>query len=109
LTSILTRRKEFAMLQSIGMTRKQLVKMLCFEGGYYAALTAASSVVLSIACSLLIVRPLCRQIWFTSYHFVFWPLLIVLPLLFVLGIFVPLIAYHTTDRQSIVERLREIE
>ncbi|HWQ43211.1 MAG TPA: ABC transporter permease [Desulfosporosinus sp.] len=109
LTSILTRRKEFAMLQSIGMTRKQLVKMLCFEGGYYAALTAASSVVLSIACSLLIVRPLCGQIWFTSYHFVFWPLLIVLPLLFVLGILVPLVAYHTTDKQSIVERLRETE
>ncbi|MCO1604123.1 FtsX-like permease family protein [Desulfosporosinus nitroreducens] len=109
LTSILTRRKEFAMLQSIGMTRKQLVKMLCFEGRYYATLTATSSVVLSIACSLLIVRPLCGQIWFTSYHFVFWPLLIVLPLLFVLGIFVPLIAYHTTDKQSIVERLRETE
>ncbi|SDG62294.1 ABC transporter permease [Desulfosporosinus hippei] len=109
LTSILTRRQEFAVLQSIGMTRKQLVQMLCFEGGYYAALTAAISVVLSIASSLLIVRPLCGQIWFTSYHFVFWPLLIVLPLLFVLGILVPLLAYHTTEKQSIVERLREIE
>ncbi|MCB8817875.1 ABC transporter permease family protein [Desulfosporosinus shakirovi] len=82
-------------------TRKQLVTMLCFEGSYYAALTAVSSVVLSIAGSLLIVRPLCGQIWFTSYHFVFWPLLIVLPLLFVLGILVPLLAYHTTEKQSI--------
>ncbi len=109
LTSILTRRKEFAMLQSIGMTRKQLVRMLCYEGCYYAALTAASSVVLSLAFSLLIVRPLAGQIWFLSYHFVFWPLVLIIPLLFVLGGFVPYIAYRTTDKQSIVERLRIAE
>ncbi len=109
LTSILTRRKEFAMLESIGMTRKQLVKMLYCEGLYYAVLTAASSVVLSIVCSLLIVRPMCGHIWFTSYCFVFWPLLIVIPILLMLGILIPLIAYGATNNQSIVERLREVE
>ena len=109
LTSILTRRREFAMLQSIGMTRRQLVTMLCCEGEYYAALTTASSALLSLGCSLLIVRPMCGQIWFLSYHFVFWPLAIILPLLFVLGFFVPYIAYHTTDKKSVVERLRIAE
>ncbi|MNM62637.1 FtsX-like permease family protein [compost metagenome] len=109
LTGILTRRKEFAMLQSIGMTRKQLVTMLCLEGGHYAALTAISSIVLSIGCSLLIVRPVSGQVWFLSYHFVLWPLAVILPLLLVLGILVPYIAYHTTDKQSIVERLRIAE
>lgn len=83
------------------------MKMLCFEGGYYAALTMAISVSLSIGCSILIVRPMCGQVWFFNYHFVFWPLVIILPLLFALGILVPFIAYHTTDKQSIVERLRE--
>lgn len=106
LTSILTRRREFAMLQSVGMTRRQLVTMLCWEGGCYAALTAASSIALSLACSLLIVRPMCGQIWFMSFNFVFWPLVILLPLLFVLGVLVPYIMYHATDKQSIVERLR---
>lgn len=106
LTGILTRQKEFAMLQSIGMTRRQLVSMLCFEGGYYAALTAASSVLLSLGSSLLIVRPMSGQIWFLSYHFVFWPLTLILPLLFVLGAFVPYIMYRAADKQSIVERLR---
>lgn len=33
LTSIIIRRKEFAMLQSIGMTGKQLKRMLAWEGG----------------------------------------------------------------------------
>ncbi len=109
LTSILTRRREFAVLQSIGMTQKQLVAMLCSEGGCYAALTAVSSIILSLGCSLLIVRPLCGQIWFLSFHFVFRPLAIILPLLLMLGFLVPYIAYHATAKQSIVERLRNSE
>jgi len=106
LTGILTRHREFAMLQSIGMTRRQLVTMLCCEGVCYATLTAVSSALLSLGCSLLIVRPMCGQIWFMSYHFVVWPLALILPLLFVLGALVPYIMYHATNKQSIVERLR---
>ena len=106
LTSILTRHREFAMLQSIGMTHKQLIKMLCYEGVLYVSLTAASSILLSLVCSLLIVRPLCGQIWFMSYRFIVWPLVLILPLLFLLGIIVPYIMYYATNKQSIVERLR---
>lgn len=109
LTSILTRHKEFAILQSIGMTRRQLVRMLCCEGGCSALLTMASSIILSFCFSWMILRPLCTQIWFLSYHFVFWPLVIIFPLLFALGILVPYITYHATDKQSIVERLRIAE
>lgn len=106
LTGILTRQKEFAMLQSIGMTRRQLVTMLCYEGGYYAALTASSSMLLSLGSSLLIVRPMSGQVWFLRYHFVFWPLAVILPLLFLLGVLVPYFMYHVANKQSIVERLR---
>lgn len=107
LTSILTRRREFAMLQSIGMTRKQLKTVLCWEGGCYAILTAIVSVVLSICCSLLIVRPFSEIVWFMSFQFVFWPLAILLPILLVLSVLIPLLAYRSSDRQSLVERLRE--
>lgn len=107
LTSILTRRREFAMLQSIGMTRKQLKTVLCWEGGCYAILTAIVSVVLSICCSLLIVRPFSENVWFMSFRFVFWPLAIILPILLVLSVLIPVLAYHGADRQSLVERLRE--
>ena len=46
LTSVITRKKEFAMLQSIGMTGKQLKRMLSFEGLYYAVGTIITSVIL---------------------------------------------------------------
>lgn len=106
LTSILSRRREFAVLRSIGMTRRQLMKMLCFEGYYYAAWTGAVSILLSIGSSLLIVRPLSEQIWFLSFHFNFWPLVIIFPLIFVMGILIPYIIYYATKKQSIVEQLR---
>jgi len=109
LTSILTRRKEFAMLQSIGMTRKQLRCLLMFEGFYYTLGTCALSLVFSAVFSLLIVKSFCGLLWFFSYHFILWPLLIVLPFLFVLGVMIPLVLYAMTDKQSIVEQLREAE
>ncbi len=106
LTNILIRRRELAILQSIGMTRKQLVAMLCLGGCYYATFTAVISTLLSLGSSLFIVRPLCDQIWFLNFKFNFWPLVIIFPLLFVLGSLVPYVAYRFTGRQSVVERLR---
>ncbi|PAQ14725.1 ABC transporter permease [Bacillaceae bacterium SAOS 7] len=106
LTSILIRRRELAILQSIGMTRKQLVAMLCLEGCYYATFTEVISVLLSVGSSLFIVRPLCDQIWFLNFKFNFWPLVIIFPLLFMLGSLVPYAAYRFTGRQSVIERLR---
>ncbi|MCX4273871.1 MAG: ABC transporter permease [Acetatifactor sp.] len=52
LTSVITRKKEFAMLQSIGMTGRQLKRMLSFEGLYYAMGTIITSLVLggSVFC-----------------------------------------------------------
>lgn len=47
LTAIFSRQKEFAMLQSIGMTRRQLRNMLIGEGLYYAGITLVLSYVLS--------------------------------------------------------------
>lgn len=109
LTSILTRRKEFAMLQSIGMTQKQLRRMLIFEGLYYAGGTCIFSLVLGIVFSLVVVRAFGNLLWFLSYHFILWPLFAVWPLLFILGIIIPLFSYAMSVKQSIVERLREAE
>ncbi|QDY84201.1 ABC transporter permease [Paenibacillus polymyxa] len=109
LTSILTRRQEFAMLQSIGMTKKQLRGMLIYEGLYYVLGTALFSILLGIISSISIVKPLSSMMWFLSYHFIIWPLLASLPLLLLLGILIPVAVYSMNNKQSIVERLRESE
>lgn len=109
LTSVISRRQEFAMLQSIGMTRKQLNKMLCFEGLYYAVATILVSFILSALFSVTVIGEVVGSLWFFSYKFVIKPLLITYPILIVLSSLTPYIAYNCISRQSIVERLREVE
>ena len=51
LTGIITRKREFAMLQSIGMTGGQLKKMLVWEGLFYALGAATAAFLLSLFMS----------------------------------------------------------
>lgn len=44
-----SRRREFAVIQSVGMTKKRLCGMLVYEGLFYAAITLAVSYPLSAA------------------------------------------------------------
>lgn len=109
LTSISTRKREFATLQSIGMTKKQLIQMLCLEGFYYALMTVVVSLLLGSILSVIVVGGIVGLLWMFSYHFTILPILVVCPILLVLCIVIPLAAYHSSGRQSIVERLREVE
>ena len=86
MTSILTRRREFAMLQSIGMTGKQLLQMLMTEGVWYGAASGLVSLVLGVVLSLLAVRNLAGSLWFFSYHFTVLPLVLTVPVLLAVGI-----------------------
>ncbi len=107
LTSIITRRKEFAMLQSIGMTGKQLKHMLSYEGLFYAVGTILTSMILGTISSMVIVKGISNGIWFFTYHFVMYPMLAVYPFLLILTILLPTILYRQTVKISLVERLRK--
>ena len=109
LTGILTRKRELAVLQSVGMTGKQLKTMLVFEGLYYTCLAVLLSLALSAALGPL-VGSVCGDIfWFFTYRFTILPVLAVLPLFLVLGAVAPLLTYRAVAKYTIVERLREAE
>ncbi len=108
-TSILVRRQEFAMLQSIGMTGRQLIKMLVLEGLFYVLLAIGLSLILSILTGPLLNKALSSMIWFFTYRFSLLPIAIITPVFLILGFVLPLIAYHFSARKTIVERLRVIE
>ena len=48
MTGILSRKREFAVLQSVGMTRRQLKRMLIYEGLFYAVGSIIASLILSV-------------------------------------------------------------
>ena len=109
LTGIITRHREFAMLQSIGMTGKQLKKMLILEGLYYTLGSVIISFILAVITSPVTANVMESMFWFFDYHFTITPLFITIPIFALLGVILPLISYHFLAGKSIVERLREAE
>ena len=106
LTSISVRRREFAMLQSIGMTGKQLKRMLICEGLLYGIFAVACSAVLCAAFGYLIKAVVSGMFWFFTYRFTLLPVIVVIPVFAAFGILLPLFCYRSVAKQTIVERLR---
>lgn len=109
LTSIMARQREFAMLQSIGMTGKQLNQMLVFEGLIYTAFVIGISLILSLIMGPMFRKVLESILWFFTYRFTLLPIVIVTPIFVFLGIVLPLVSYRFSSNHTIVERLRKSE
>lgn len=109
LTGILARKKEFAVLQSIGMTGKQLNTMLIVEGILFAGSAVAVTLVLVILMGPGIGKTLESMFWFFSYRINILPILAVAPFFLLTGVMIPLISYRYVAKRSVVERLREAE
>ena len=109
LTGILARKREFAMLQAVGMTGKQLKKMLMEEGLIYAGTTVLISLVLILAMEPLTGRMLESMFWFFEYHFSLTAVFVTAPVFLFLGVALPLAVYRSIAKLTIVERLRETE
>lgn len=105
LTGIVTRKRELAMMEAIGMTRRQLARMLMLEGVCYAGFTILASLAAGCILSLTLVRALSEGLWFMDYHFVIWPMLLVFPILFLLGVVVPYLAWLPQRKESVVSAI----
>lgn len=106
ITSIQSRKKELATLQSVGMTGKQLRQMLVSEGICYLLITAAFVLTIGNLITYGIVYAVAHQIWFFSYHFVIWPVIVSLLIFSIPAAFIPALCYRNMIRKSLVERLR---
>lgn len=109
MTSILSRRREFAVLQAVGMTSPQLKAMLVWEGLLYTLGSGLIAGLLSAAVNPLAGRLLEQGYWFYRYHYTILPVLLMIPIFLLLGYAIPAIMYRHAAKQSVVERLREAE
>lgn len=109
MTGILSRKREFAVLQSVGMTNRQLKAMLIYEGLFYALGSALAALVLSALLNPLVGNLLENMFWFFSAHFMIMPVLAAIPVFALLGWLIPSVLYGQAAKHSVVERLRESE
>ena len=108
-TSILSRYREIAMLQSVGMTGRQVKQMLIYEGIGYSILGLFGSLILSVIASLTVVRMMGAELTYFTWHFTMLPVfLCIIPLILITAI-VPLVCYNKMAQKTVVERLRIAE
>ena len=109
MTGILSRRREFAVLQAVGMTDRQLNAMLVYEGLFYALGSAGAALVLSVMMSPLLGKLMEKMFWFFSARFNVIPALTAIPLFALLGWLIPTAMQKQAMKYSVVERLRDAE
>lgn len=111
ITGIISRQREFATLESLGMTKKQLYKLVLLEGIAYTIVAAILGIPITYLVSKVIIPSLFSQpdFWIFTIIPVIYPALIVILIIFMLSIFVPPISFRCLGHTSIVERMRMIE
>jgi len=109
MTGILSRKREFAVLQAVGMTNKQLKAMLIYEGLFYALSSAVAALALSFTLNPLVGDLLENMFWFFSAKFAIVPVLLAIPIFALLGWLIPYVMYDHAVKYSIVEQLRDTQ
>ena len=108
-TGVFTRRKEFAVMESVGMTKKQVRKMLMFEGLYYGIIT----MILILTVGNGIVFEVAKLAEMITDYAVFnypWQLMIAITaVIMIICITIPTIVYRTLSKESVTERLHDID
>lgn len=106
-TNIYARQREFATLESIGMTKKQILRTLSIEGAAYALFSLLLLIFAGIPLTYGLVRLVSEQFYFLTYK---PPLLAVLVIaLLVTGIclLVPGKTFRQVSGDSITNRLKD--
>lgn len=106
-TGVIARRREFASMRSIGMTAKQLKKLVIYEGIMYAAIAGGVAMILSGILSVSFVKHLTAGMWFMKYRFTVLPAAVACLACLVLSVCVSAGTDRMWNRGSIVERLRD--
>ena len=107
ITGISARRRELAVLRSVGMTARQLRTMLMLEGLLYTLGAVALALLLTLLTAPAMNAALSSLFWFLSYRFTLWPVLAAFPVFAALGVLIPILSGRAEAKHSIVERLRQ--
>lgn len=111
ITSIVTRKRELGILQAIGLSDRQLVKMLAGEGMFFIAGTMILSVTLGNLLGYLIFLWGKRTHFMSvsAYHYPVWETVSLLAVLIFGQLFITLFISKRVHRESLVDRIRSNE
>ncbi len=105
LTGVVARKNEFAIMESIGTTKKQIIKILTLEGGIYAAISTLLIMTFGNAFLMLVASAVPNIVNYAKFEY---PVVLVISLIaaiFVICLSVPAIVYKATSDETVIERL----
>ncbi len=109
LTGAIARQSEFAVMRSIGMSRRQLRRLFVYEGLIYALVSGGAGIILAAALSLTAVRAIVGGWWFASYRLTVVPAVLAALVCTALAAGIAWGIDRMWNKGSIVEKLRRVE
>ena len=106
---ITVRKMELAILESIGMEKRKVRRMLLFEGLGYAVMTLLLSATLGNVAVYGIFTLFKLQVDYATFTYPILPVGLVFLMIFTVCLIVPEIIYRSIAKATLIERLREKE
>lgn len=109
ITGVYTRKMELAVLESVGMTKRQIREMLMYEGLVYGMISCG--LILTLGSLMMYgTGRLCMHIAdYAIFHYPFELVIVMAVVLFVICIVVPALVFCLINKETVVERLRMAE
>ncbi len=106
ITSINARNREFALMESIGMTKKQIIKLVTYEGLYYTGITCGLLLTLGSIIINYMAKWSLIVIDYGVYYYPLKELIFVVSIIFLVCLITPFITYKQLSKDSITDRIR---
>lgn len=106
LTGVYTRRKELAVMESVGMTKKQIKSMLVLEGMYYGLITIGMILTVGNLIMWAVARLTMKIVDYAVISYPWLGIGIMSLLIMMVCMIVPNIIYRSLSRESVTERIR---
>lgn len=108
-TSVAARKNEFAVMESIGTTKKQIVKILTVEGGIYALISTLLIMTIGNAFLMLVADAVPHLANYAVFEYPAALVLCLIAAVFVISLSVPAIVYKASSDDTVIERMRNFE
>lgn len=109
ITGVYARRQELAVLESIGMTKRQISGMLIWEGFYYALFTSGCILTLGNGVMYLISRAVTEIADYAVFTYPVGLVAALIAVLFAVCLIVPALVFRATAKESVTERLHRAD
>lgn len=103
---IQARKNEISILESIGMTRRQVLSMLIREGLGYAVISLCVMFTVGLAFTVFVVETIAGMMEYAVLTFPVLPVIVVCTAVILACLIIPMVMYRSITKEDLTERIR---